>query len=90
MEAEEGVDLLLQRQCRDKGVVGVLRLDLGQKKLRPLVVGLPVESELQIILDVVVAGVDQGLVREPCELAGEGLVELGGVAAQNGSCRHRR
>src|SRR3546814_1105493 len=48
---------------------------------RSAVVRLAVEGETQIVPDVVVAGIDQRVVRQFRELAGEGLVKLARMAA---------
>ncbi len=60
VQAEEGVDLLLEPEGGHQRRGRVLLGDLGQQFRRPGVVRLPVEGEFQVVGDVVVARVDQG------------------------------
>ena len=80
-QPEERVDLPLDRERRHVGRVGVLALERVEHRLRPRVVGLAVQREAQVVLDVVVARIDQRRLGQPRELLGERLVELCRMAA---------
>ncbi len=81
VQAEEGVDLLLQGERRHQGAVRILVPNFGQQRFGARVVGFSVEGEFKVVDDVVVAGIDQRLVRQLRQLRGEGLVKLFRVAA---------
>ena len=64
MQSEERVHLFLDRQGRHQWIIWVLVGDIGEQRLGGLVAGLAVEGEFQIVGDVVMAGIDQRLVRQ--------------------------
>ena len=45
------------------------------------VVRLAIERETEVIGEVVMAGIDQGLIRQLAQLTGEGIIQLRRVAA---------
>src|SRR5256885_1992574 len=62
-------------QRRPRRLGRVLRLHLRQHRLGARIVGLAVQGESEIARDVVVAGIDQRLVRQLRELPRKGVVE---------------
>ena len=64
VQAEEGVDFFLQGERRYQGAVRILVPNFCQQRFGARVVGFAVEGEFKVVGDVVVAGIDQRLVRQ--------------------------
>ena len=75
------VDLALLGQCRDQRRVRVLVAVLLQHLPRLAVIRFTVKREPEIIDEIVMTWVEQGVLAEPFELPAEGLVELLGMTA---------
>lgn len=71
-QAQEGVDSFFVLECDDSRFRRIVLGDGRQKSFCGGVVGLAVQSEPEIVLDVVMAGIDLGVVRQPGQLLHEG------------------
>src|SRR5437762_3549036 len=80
-QPEKRVDLSFEAQRRHQRLCRVLLLHFWQHRLGARIVGLAVQGESEIARDVVVAGIDQRLVRQLRELRRKGVVELVRVTA---------
>jgi len=76
VEPEKCIHLTFLRQRRHECVIRVLILDLSEQLSRRFVVGFTIHRELQIIDQIIVAGIDQGVVRQLLQLSLEGVVQL--------------
>jgi len=76
LQAKETVDFFFRSKIRDERTVRILIVYLRKHFIRLLIAWFAIERKAEIVLDVVVTGIDQGCVRQFRQLAGERLVEL--------------